>query len=334
MIEHNLPNKSAWQQELAQAITEPHELFAALELDPTTMPEAVSASQLFSLMVTRSFLSRMEKGNPTDPLLLQVLPQYAEHRDVPGYTDDPLRESTVNPIPGLLHKYKNRVLFTLTTKCAVNCRFCFRRHFPYGDNNPGTRGWDKAFAYVAADTALNEVILSGGDPLVSPDKLLYHFSDNINAIPHIKRLRIHTRLPIVLPERIDAGFLAWCQSLKQQLIIVTHCNHPQEINTEVKAALQALRNAGVVLLNQTVLLKDINDSAETLIALSETLFDAGVQPYYLHLLDKVAGAAHFDLDKDKALAIHNQMIKQLSGYLVPTLVCEEPGAPAKTRVIA
>jgi EF-P beta-lysylation protein EpmB len=235
----------------------------------------------------------------------------------------------VNPVPGLLHKYQGRVLLTFVGTCGINCRYCFRRHFPYGDNNPGTEGWERALNYIAHDTSIDEVILSGGDPLVANDKTLRVFSEKLNAIPHIKRLRIHSRMPIVLPERISPDFIQWISELKQKPVLVTHCNHPQEINEAVKDAMHALSKVGVVLLNQAVLLKGINDDVDTLVDLSETLFAAGIQPYYLHLLDKVQGSAHFDLAEKRAQTLHWELSQRLSGYLVPKLVYEKAGAPAK-----
>jgi EF-P beta-lysylation protein EpmB len=325
----NLNKSSAWQTSLIQAITNPRELLDMLELDPALLTEATAAAKLFNLKVPRGFVARMEKGNINDPLLKQVLPLGAELIETAGYEADPLQEASVNPIPGLLHKYRGRVLLTLVGTCAVNCRYCFRRHFPYEDNNPGTEGWEHALNYIAQDDTIVEVILSGGDPLVVNDHGLRLFSEKLNAIPHVKRLRIHSRLPIVLPERITPEFTQWLQSLPQKTILVTHANHPREINDPVKAAMRALTAAGVVLLNQAVLLKDVNDNLETLINLSETLFEAGIQPYYLHILDKVQGSAHFDLPLKRAQALHWELSQHLSGYLVPKLVYEKAGAPAK-----
>ena len=329
MTVFNLNKANAWQTSLSQAISDPQELLALLELDPALLPAATDASKLFALKVPREFVARMEKGNINDPLLKQVLPLGAELIETPGYHQDPLQEAEVNPVPGLLHKYQGRVLLTLVGTCGINCRFCFRRHFPYGDNNPGTEGWERALNYIAKDTTIDEVILSGGDPLVASDKTLRHFSEKLDAIPHVKRLRIHSRMPIVLPERITPEFIQWLAELKQKPVLVTHSNHPQEINQAVIDAMRQLTAAGVVLLNQTVLLKDVNDNADTLVALSESLFAAGIQPYYLHVLDKVQGAAHFDLALQRAQALHWELSQRLSGYLVPKLVYEKPGAPAK-----
>ncbi len=326
----NTTKPEKWQQALTDLITCPEELLSLLELDQSA--GIIEAAKTFPLKVPRGYVNRMQKGNPNDPLLRQVLPLGLELTIVPGYDKDPLQESQVNPVPGLLHKYHGRVLVTLTSACAIHCRFCFRRHFPYHDNNPGLRGWDNLFAYIQNDPSISEVILSGGDPLTVSDHLLKLFSTSLSSISHVKRLRIHTRLPIVLPERITASLLTWLRELELEAIVVVHANHPQEINEEVRDALFLLRNASVHLLNQTVLLKGINDEVSILALLSETLFDAGVLPYYLHVLDKVEGAAHFDLPIERARELHRALAHRLPGYLVPRLVCEEAGELAKTLV--
>jgi EF-P beta-lysylation protein EpmB len=325
----NPNHATTWQIALSQAISDPQELLAELELDPEFLTSAQAAAKLFPLTVPRGFVARMQKGNPDDPLLRQVLPLGAELIETPGFHNDPLQEAKFNPVPGLLHKYSGRVLLTLVGTCAINCRFCFRRHFPYTDNNPGMEGWDRALNYIAQDSSISEVILSGGDPLVANDRTLQTFSSKLDHIPHVKRLRIHSRIPIVLPERITPEFIHWAENLKQQLIMITHANHAQEINQQVKDGLKALSKAGAMLLNQSVFLKGVNDNAETLAQLSETLFAAGVQPYYLHVLDKVQGAAHFDLPLKTAQKIHWELNQRVSGYLVPRLVYEQPGAAAK-----
>lgn len=324
--------KYAWQEALSNLITDPKELLTMLELSPSLLDPALAAALAFPLKVPRSFVSRIEKGNPNDPLLKQILPLGVELNVTPGYETDPLQELAVNPIPGLLHKYYGRVLVTLTGACAVHCRYCFRRHFPYADNNPGTRGWEKISAYIKQETSISEVILSGGDPLAVSDKLLKLFSDSLADLPHLKRLRIHTRLPVVLPERITEEFIAWITSVKLKTVIVIHANHAREINQDVKAALNKLSAAGIMLLNQSVLLRGINDDETSLIELSETLFSAGVLPYYLHVLDKVSGAQHFDLPLTRAHELHAGLVRALPGYLVPRLVCEEPGKPSKTLI--
>ncbi len=315
---------------MSDLITDPAELLSLLQLDPGLLDAAKAASRLFPLRVTRSFAARMTHGNPNDPLLRQILPLGAELAHVPGYLPDALVEQEANPVPGLLHKYASRVLVMLTSACAVHCRYCFRRSFPYAENNPGRRGWVKMMEYIAADPAITEVILSGGDPLAVSDSTLRQFTDMLTQIPHVKRLRIHTRLPVVLPERITPEFIAWTKDLPLQLVMVVHVNHAQEINDEVEQMFQVLRSAGIMLLNQSVLLKSVNDSAEALADLSEALFTSGVLPYYLHVLDKVEGAAHFDMDLNLARELHADLAKILPGYLVPRLVCETPGEQSKT----
>ncbi|MBV9576046.1 MAG: EF-P beta-lysylation protein EpmB [Gammaproteobacteria bacterium] len=322
--------KHSWQEALSDLITDPKELLTLLELDPALLEQASLAARLFPLKVPRGFVARMEKGNVDDPLLKQVLPLGLELEVSSAYTADPLAEKNANPLPGLLHKYHGRVLITLTSACAIHCRYCFRRAFPYENNNPSSKGLDKILAYINADTAISEVILSGGDPLAVSDKFLQRFTDQLGLIKHVKRLRIHTRLPIVLPERVTTDFLQWIDNLSLDKVCVVHANHPQEINEEVQTALLQLRKAGVTMLNQTVLLKGINDQVDVLAALSETLFSAGVLPYYLHVLDKVQGAGHFDLPRTEAMRLHHELTSRLPGYLVPRLACEEPGAAAKT----
>lgn len=326
----SLDKKSAWKTALSLLVTDPHELLAMLNLRSEQVELSEKALQSFSLKVPLSFVARMEKGNPNDPLLRQVLPTLAELTTVPGYVVDPLQEKKKNPVPGLLHKYKGRVLVTFSPACAVHCRYCFRRNFPYSDNIPGKEGFTKIIDYVRKEPSIREVILSGGDPLVANEQLLKDFSDQLATIPHVKLLRIHTRLPVVLPERITDEFLAWIDGLKLQLIIVIHANHANEINEEVAINLQKLAKHKATLLNQSVLLKGVNDNVQTLAQLSETLFSAGVLPYYLHVLDKVQGTAHFDMELDKAKQLHAELNKALPGYLVPRLVCEQSGELSKT----
>lgn len=321
-----------WQTALIDAVTNPKDLLEQLELDPALLPAAEAAAKIFPLKIPHSFIARMQKGDINDPLLKQVLPINAELTETPGYTTDPLQEAQFNPIPGLLHKYHGRVLLTLTGACAINCRYCFRRDFDYGENNPGSLGWLKAVNYIAKNSTISEVILSGGDPLVANDQTLQNLTAKLAAIPHVKRLRIHSRIPVVLPERITPEFIDAVTAPSLKTIMVVHCNHPNEINQEVRLAISALKQAGIVMLNQTVLLKGINDQVDVLVALSESLFDVGIQPYYLHVLDKVQGTAHFDLERDHACKLHWGMAQRLSGYLVPKLVCEQPGAPAKISI--
>lgn len=323
-----------WQILLKQGVSNTAELLDLLNLTPQQMPYALQEEQPFKLRVPRGFVDRMEKGNPHDPLLLQALPVQQELISTPGFSKDPLTEQHYNPLPGLLHKYQGRVLFTLTGSCAIHCRYCFRRHFPYADNNPGRQGWQQILDYIAADKNINEVILSGGDPLVMPDNILAELALKLDKIPHLNILRIHSRLPIVLPERINEEFLSWFTTLRLKPVLVIHSNHPNEIDVKVQLALHRLKQAQVVLLNQTVLLKNINNNAATLAELSRVLFQHGVLPYYLHLLDKVEGAAHFDLPLEQAIDLHKELLSLLPGYLVPKLVKEAGGAKSKTPIVA
>src|SRR3990167_835683 len=289
-----------WQQLLSEAITDLDQLFLELKLDLQRMNSALKIVGSFPLRVPRGFVSRMEKGNPQDPLLLQVLPVTQELDRYPGYSDDPLNEKSANRMPGILHKYHGRVLLTLSGGCAIHCRYCFRRYFPYDDNMPNPVGWKKILDYIANDQTIEEVIFSGGDPLILKDKSLALLVQQIEMIAHVKRLRIHTRLPIVIPERVDDELIRWLQATRLKTIVVLHCNHSNEINAAVMSAVKKLQAIAVTLFNQSVLLKNINDNANTLIKLSHQLFDAGIMPYYLHVLDRVQGSAHFEVSEAQA----------------------------------
>lgn len=322
----------SWQQQLKAAFKSSGELLDFLEISQESID--IVSDKNFPLRVPMAFAQRMKKGNPNDPLLLQVLPLAQELIIEPGYSHDPLQEQNheTNPVPGLLHKYHGRVLLTLTSACAIHCRYCFRRHFPYEENNPGTKGWGKALGYIHNNSDIKEVILSGGDPLSISDNLLKQFISKLENISHVKYLRIHTRLPIMIPERVTSDLLLMLEQSKFKVIMVLHCNHPNEISSEVSAALFKLKNTNITLLNQAVLLKNINSSVSTLLALSERLFDNGVSPYYLHLLDKVSGAGHFDVSKPKAIELMQKLIELLPGYLVPKLVYESPNYTSKVPV--
>jgi len=301
-------------------------------VDESLIDGSEFARQQFPLRVPRGFVERMEKGDPNDPLLLQVLPIAKELQSHPDFVTDPLGEKAVNPIPGLLHKYHGRVLLTLTSACAINCRYCFRRHFPYQDNKPGRKNLEKALEYIAADESITEVILSGGDPLVADDAYLADLVAALEKISHVKRLRIHTRLPIVLPERITESLLSLLSKTRLQAVLVTHCNHPNEIDPAVEHAMGLLKHHGISLFNQAVLLRGVNASVDVLSRLSERLFDIGVIPYYLHVLDKVDGAAHFDVDEVRAKELIKGVMGRLPGYMVPCLVREVAGAESKVRI--
>jgi L-lysine 2,3-aminomutase len=284
----------------------------------------------FAMRVPRGFVHRMAHGDPRDPLLLQVLPQLAEMEAVPGFSRDAVGDLASRDAQGVLHKYQGRALLIASGSCAVNCRYCFRRHFPYGEEIAAAGAWRQALAHVAGDTSIEELILSGGDPLSLATNKLAELTDRLRALPHVRRLRIHTRLPVVLPERIDDAFTHWLEAVPLQKVVVLHANHAREFNGEVDEACLRLRDAGATVLNQSVLLAGVNDTAEALIALSERLFAAGVLPYYLHQLDRVQGAAHFEVDDARALALVQAMRERLPGYLVPRLVREEQGEASKT----
>jgi EF-P beta-lysylation protein EpmB len=329
----NGPDRPGWQQLLADAVSDPRELCTLLELDPALVLPAVTAAKDFALRVPRSYVARMRKGDPNDPLLLQVLPVASEMQEVEGFVTDPVGDMDRRAAQGLLHKYRGRALLVTTGACAVHCRYCFRRHFPYGDESALQQGWLPALEHLRADPTISEVILSGGDPWSLSDRRLRQLTDALQAIPHIRRLRVHTRYPIVLPERIDAGLLDWLQGVRLQKVVVMHANHASEIDASVRQACAQLSSAGVTLLNQSVLLKGVNDRVDALAELSEALFETHVLPYYLHVLDKVRGAAHFDLPESRALQLHQELTARLPGYLVPKLVREIAGAPAKTAVV-
>lgn len=321
--------ESNWQKELRQCITDPQKLLEFMQLSGPEYQQHVKARRLFPMRVPFPFAQKMQKGNPLDPLFLQVFPLHDEFLDSAGFVDDPLAEQQ-NSQQGILHKYLSRALLMVRGGCAVNCRYCFRRHFPYEQNNLNRKGWLQALAYIESDPQIDEVIYSGGDPLMAKDDFLAWLTNQVEQIHHIKRVRIHTRLPVVIPQRIDSQFMHWIKSTKLQVVIVLHINHANEIDQLLEDKLKLLRCAGVTLLNQSVLLKDVNDSAQALVKLSNRLFDAGVLPYYLHLLDKVRGAAHFDVDENRARIIMAELIKRLPGFLVPKLVREIAGQPGKT----
>lgn len=318
-----------WLKQLANGISDPEKLLEQLQIDPSPWQHGFEARTLFAQRVPQSFVDRMEKGNPFDPLLRQVLPLSEEFAVHEGYSNDPLEEQD-NQIPGLLHKYRNRALMIVKGGCAVNCRYCFRRHFPYQDNKGSKSVWQNSLDYIAIHHELNEVILSGGDPLMAKDDELRWLIEHIAEIPHIKRLRIHSRLPVVIPARITPELLEILHSTRLQVVLVTHINHANEVNQELTAKTALLKQAGVTLLNQGVLLKGVNDSVQALVDLSEALFDADILPYYLHVLDKVQGAAHFFVSDEQAKELMAGVIQQVSGYLVPKLTREIGGRNSKT----
>ena len=321
-------NKS-WQVVLAGAIRDESRLARRLGLPS----DAVASAGAFPLMVPEPFLAKMEPGNRRDPLLLQVLSRAQEQDSpAPGYSLDPLDESEANPVKGVLQKYRGRVLVIASGACAVNCRYCFRRHFPYQQYALDKDAWQRVFSYINEDASLSEVILSGGDPLTLKDDRLAWIAESLSEITHVKRLRIHTRVPVVIPQRICDEFVDWVASVRLQTVIVLHANHPNELDSFLQKRLQRLISAGATLLNQSVLLKHVNDDADILVELSTKLFSYGVLPYYLHMLDHVAGTAHFDVNDDTACSLMAEVRLRLPGYLVPQLVREVAGEGAKTRI--
>jgi EF-P beta-lysylation protein EpmB len=324
--------KSSWQQALAQAIRQPETLLTELGLTPAQIPSGIDTANPFPMRVPRGYVARMRPGDPHDPLLLQVLPRHLESTPQPGFLLDPVGDDAATASPGLLQKYAGRVLLVTTGACPIHCRYCFRRHYPYADNQPEDRAWTEAINHIAADKSINEVILSGGDPLSLSNERLAEISSALSHIPHIRRLRIHTRMPIVLPERVESGLLDWLGQLPWQTVLVTHCNHANEIDDSVRRAMADLKQAQVTLLNQSVLLKGVNSQVNTLGTLSETLFEAGIMPYYLHMLDRVLGAAHFEVDEATAVRLIKELQARLPGYLVPRLVREIAGEACKTPV--
>ena len=322
-----------WKQSLGNLLRDPEELCDLLDLQGDDRANVKAACGEFPLRIPRPYLSRIKPGDLQDPLLLQALPQAAELTETLGYVSDPLEEAEFTPVQGLLHKYHGRVLVVLNGSCAIHCRYCFRRHFPYQEHQISAQHWQDILQYIASDDSINEVILSGGDPLTCNDKILAKRCEDLAEIPHIKTLRLHTRLPIMIPKRIDEVCLSWMKASRLQIVMVIHCNHAQEIDAEVQGVLEDLANAGVVLLNQSVLLRGINDSVEALEALSRRLFECRVLPYYLHLLDKVQGAAHFDVAEPEARQLRDELSARVAGYLVPRFVRELANEDSKTGMV-
>jgi len=322
----------SWQTELAGAVTEPQELLELLGLGPEWRSAAEAAARAFPLKVPRGFIARMQRNNPQDPLLRQILPLGEELQVVAGFFADPVGDALARRAPGVLHKYQGRVLLTATGACAVHCRYCFRRHYPYSEENASTSNWQHACDYIEKDSTIREVILSGGDPLMLSDRRLAEFITRASQIPHLSRLRIHSRLPVVLPSRVTSELVELLTTSRLATVMVLHVNHAQEIDESVRAACARLRADGITLLNQSVLLRGVNDSVDSLSDLSEALFTAGVLPYYLHLLDPVQGAAHFNVPDNEARTLAHELARRMPGYLVPHLVRDAPGADSKQWV--
>jgi EF-P beta-lysylation protein EpmB len=327
-IQAPAPRRAPWQTALRDAVVSVGELLDLLALDPALLPPGRLAARAFPLRVPRDFVARMRPGDPADPLLLQVLPAAGELAAAPGWSADPLDEAGASPVPGVLHKYPGRALLLVTGACGVHCRYCFRRHFPYAEHT-ARAAWPRAVEYLASDPTLHEVILSGGDPLALDDALLAPLAERLAAIPHLRTLRVHTRMPVVLPERVDEDLLAWLAGTRLQPVVVLHANHPRELDAAVAAAVARMRGAGALVLNQAVLLAGVNDTLAAQAELSHRLLACGALPYYLHQLDRVAGAAAFAVSDERALALERELRAALPGYLVPRLVRETPGAPGK-----
>jgi len=323
-------HQESWQSQMINSVRDADELCRLLGLSPDQLKLSDNAVRQFPISVPRAFINLMEPGDPLDPLLLQVINQNKEDFRPEGFSADPVDESHFMAAPGLIHKYPGRALMIVSGKCAINCRYCFRRSFPYSENNPGRSQWQQAFDYIRKNTSLTEVIFSGGDPLSASDRHLAWLAEQLGQIKHLKRLRIHTRLPVVIPERICDDFLNWIKETRLKVQLVLHINHPNEISSELETVLQKLTPLGIHTLNQSVLLKGINDDVDTLQKLQEKSFEAGILPYYLHLLDPVEGASHFDVPEETAVNLITQIRARLPGYLVPRLAVELPGKTNKT----
>lgn len=330
----NAPLSLHWKQELAEAISSPTELLNALELGQ--LAPNIQLKPDFRLRVPRAYVKKMQIGDPHDPLLLQVLPALEEINGAGNHMGltDPVGDLSAVQAPGLLHKYHGRVLLITTGACAIHCRYCFRRHFPYAESSINSLHFNQALEYLHTHTDIHEVILSGGDPLVLSDSKLADLCAQLETVPHLRWLRIHTRLPVVLPSRITKSLTEWMQQSRFRITVVIHSNHANELTERERQSLQRLQAAEITLLNQSVLLKGVNDTVADLIALSERLHDFGVIPYYLHLLDKVEGGMHFEVPVNRSVQLVAAMRENLPGFLVPQLVQEEAGKPAKTAIFS
>lgn len=322
----------SWQQLWRDAVRDPRELLDLLGLGQAALNVSDAAATQFPLRVPRGFVAKMRHGDPNDPLLRQVLPLDDELKPMPGFSFDAVGDGAAKAADGVIRKYRGRALLVTTGSCAVHCRYCFRRHYPYGDAHAGNRHWQQAVEHIACDDSIHEVILSGGDPLTLSDDKLCAIIGDINSISHVSRLRIHTRVPVTIPARVTQTLLHALRASRLKTIIVLHINHPREIDDDVRAMCRRLHESGALLLNQSVLLHGINDCEHILAELSDALFAAGILPYYLHQLDRVVGASHFLVDEDTAKALHEKLMARLPGYLVPRLVREDAGAPSKTPI--
>jgi len=321
-----------WSVVLAKAFKDPVQLLRFLHLDEDMYLKQLKSDSQFKMLVPLSYAKKMKKRDWGDPLLRQVLPLEQEDILTEGFGADPVGDLNAEISSGLLQKYQGRVLLVTTGACPVHCRYCFRREFPYSQSNPDKKQWQTTLSNIEKDKSINEVILSGGDPLMLSDKRLSYMCDDLSQIQHIKTIRFHSRVPVFLPERITIDFLAWLENLSFQKVMVIHSNHANEIDDKVRDGLISLRAAGVTVLNQTVLLKGVNDSVDVLSALSKRLFEFQVLPYYLHQLDRVQGTAHFEVDRAEAIELLRSLKNQLPGYLVPRLVEEISGKRSKQGI--
>ncbi|KEF31521.1 Lysine 2,3-aminomutase [Marinobacter nitratireducens] len=329
---HLADDTTNWQQLLSESVTSPEELLRRLDLPASLLEGARAGNKLFPIRVPEPFLARINKGDPSDPLLRQILPLTEETEVAPGFVNDPLRENVAIQSTGLIRKYRSRALIMVTGQCAINCRYCFRRHFPYEEQRLSPEDRQAVIDTLGSSPEVNEVIFSGGDPLAVNDRLLEQWVKALGSVPHIRRLRIHSRLPVVIPQRVCDSLLKWVSRAPFKIIMVLHINHAAEIDHNTRRALGYLRAAGVTLLNQSVILRGVNDKVDVLEALSESLFDAGVLPYYLHAFDPVSGAHHYDVSDEEARQLVRGMLARLPGFLVPKLVREIPGEPSKTPI--
>lgn len=318
-----------WQHELADAFKTIEDLCEFLQLDIAKLSVSQAAAKQFGLRVPRGFAECMQKGDANDPLLRQVLPLTDELLQMPGFSDDPVGDKAAAGENRVIHKYDSRALMINTGACAINCRYCFRRNFPYSDYQVSKEKQDQAITYIKNDIRIKEVILSGGDPLLLSDERLAGLMQELGGIRHVKRIRIHSRLPIVLPSRITGTLLDILTSTQATPVMVVHCNHANELSQSVAHACRMTKDHSITLFNQSVLLKGVNDTANDLCHLSERLFENGIIPYYLHSLDKANGTQHFEVSEEHALKLIQQMQDSLPGYLVPKLVKEIAGAPSK-----
>ena len=325
------PEAANWHDELSRAIRDPLTLVERLGLDRSLLGAARESAELFGVMVPESFLSRMRHGDPNDPLLKQVLPIADEQQPDTG-TTDAVGDLDARRAPGLIHKYDGRALLIATGSCAVHCRYCFRRHYPYGDEPRRLDEWDEAVGELAADSSIDEVILSGGDPLMLTDTRLDQLFGRLESIPHLARLRIHTRLPVVLPSRVTEPLCLRLREGRLTPIVVVHANHPSEVVDDCALALGRLVESGLTVLNQAVLLAGINDDTDTLAELCTRLANLGVVPYYLHQLDRVEGTVHFEVPESRGRQLVRELESRLPGYAVPRYVREVPGATGKVRL--